>query len=100
MPHLSLGQIPKAAQLIKNDGAQSTGILHSQLQSGIGFFLTRVVMDNTATEGGALIRVQTVASQLAACHLTDGMDEVPTVQILKSVLVRIVSVGPMVKLMS
>ena len=45
------------------------------------------------TERGALIGIEVVASQLAAGHPTDGVDEVRTVEIFKPVLVRVVSVG-------
>ena len=41
-----------------------------------------------------------MTSQLAVHHPADCMNEVLTVQIFESVLVRVVSVGPMVKLVS
>ena len=56
--------------------------------------------DNALTKGGALIRIKSMMCQLAASHPTDSMDEVPMVQIFKSVLVRVVGVGTTVELMS
>ena len=55
--------------------------------------------NDATTEGGALIRIQMMTRQFAACHPTDGMDEVLTVKIFKTVLVQIMCVGPMVELM-
>ena len=55
-------------------------------------------MDNTTTKSSALIRIEVVTSQLAVHHLTNGMDKIPMVKVLKPVLVRIVCVGAMVKL--
>ena len=43
-------------------------------------------------EGGALVRVESVTRQLAACHPTDGMDEVSTIEIFKTVLIRVMGV--------
>ena len=56
--YLSLSQVAKATRLVKDDGAQSTGVLHSELQSGVSLLFTRVVTDNTTTEGGVLIRIE------------------------------------------
>ena len=39
-------------------------------------------------------------SQLVACHLTDGMDEVVTVQIFEPILIRVMGVRATVELMS
>ena len=55
------------------------------------------MLDDTTTKCGMLIRVEVVMSELAASHSTDGVDEVPMVKILEPILVRIMSVGPPVK---
>ena len=55
-------------------------------------------MNNTATEGGALIRIKSVTSQFAVGHPTDGVDKVLTVEILEPILIRIVGVRATVEL--
>ena len=37
--------------------------------------------------------------QLAACHLTDGMDEISTVEIFEPILIWVMSVGATVEIM-
>ena len=51
-------------------------------------------MDNTTAEGGTLVGIKLVMSQLAMSHPTDGMDKVPTVEIFETILIRVVGVGP------
>ena len=41
-----------------------------------------------------------MAHQLAMCHLTDGVNEVPLVEVLETILVRIMGVGAMVEIVS
>ena len=53
--------------------------------------------DNTATKGGALIRVEMIAGKLATSHPTNGVDEVATIQIFEPVLIRVMGVGTTVK---
>ena len=38
--------------------------------------------------------------QLAVCHPTDGMDEVPAVQVFKPILIQVMSIGAMIEVMS
>ena len=90
--YLSLRQIMKATGLVEDDGAQGTGVFHGQLEGRIPLLLARVVTDDTATEGGALIWVKSVMSQLATSHATDRMDKVATVKIFEPVLVWIMGV--------
>ena len=73
-------------------GAQSTGVLHGSFQSQVTFFLTRVVMDNAATESGLLIGVQVMAAQLTASNAANGVDKVQAEEIFELVLVRVVGV--------
>ena len=54
--------------------------------------------DNAVIEGGALIGIKSMMSQLAARHLTDRVDEIPTVEILEPILIRIVGVQVAIKL--
>ena len=54
-------------------------------------------MDDAMAERGALIRIQMMASKLSASHPTDRMDEVPTVKVLKPVLIRVMGVGTTVE---
>ena len=56
--------------------------------------LTDVAADNTALESGTLIRVQPMTSQLAVRHSAKSMNEVPPVQVLKPILIRVMDVGP------
>ena len=56
-------------------------------------------MNDATMEGGTLIRIESVTSQFATSHLTDGMDEVLMVKIFKSILVWIMGVGAIVELM-
>ena len=51
--------------------------------------------DNTATEGSTLVWVETMTS-----HPTDGVDEVPTVQVFEPILVGVMCVGTSIELMS
>ena len=51
-------------------------------------------MNDATAEGGMLVRVKMVACQLAAGHVTDGMNEVAMVKVLKPVLIWVVSIGP------
>ena len=96
--NLSLRQITKAAGLVENDGAQSTGVLHSELESRVTLFLARVVTDNAVTKGSALVRVQMVTTELATSHTANHVDKVGPVKILEPVLVRIVSIGTAVEI--
>ena len=41
-----------------------------------------------------MVRVKLVMSQLVVSHLTDGMDEISTVEIFEPVLIWVVSIGP------
>ena len=61
-------------------------------------FFARVVTDDATVERSALIRVQVMTSEFATGHTTDRVDEVPTVKVLKPILVRVVSVGTMVEI--
>ena len=56
--------------------------------------------DDSATEGGALIRIKVVAAKLATGDTTNGVDEVGPVKILEPVLVRIVGIGTTVEVVS
>ena len=56
--------------------------------------------NNTLTEGGSLIGIKLMTSQFAPSHMTDGMDEVVTVKIFKTILIRIVGVGPTIEVQS
>ena len=49
-------------------------------------------------EGGALIGIESMMSQLAAHHPTDRVDEILTVEILEPILIRIVGVQAAIKL--
>ena len=51
-------------------------------------------------EGGTLIRVELMMSQLVARHLTQGVDEVPMVQVGEPVLIWVVRVGPQEEVVS
>ena len=87
----------QSTRLVEDDGAQSTGVLHGQLQRGIGFFFTRVVMDDSATEGGTLVWVEVMTSKFVTGHPADGMNKVATVEIFKPILIRVMRVGTMIK---
>ena len=52
------------------------------------------------TKSGALIGIQLVTGKLTASHATDCMDEVPTVEIFKAILIRIMGIGAAVELVS
>ena len=54
--------------------------------------------DDATTEGGALIGIEVMAAKLATSDPTDRVDEIGPVEIFKSVLVRIVSVGPTIEI--
>ena len=49
--------------------------------------------DDTATEGGTLVRVKVMTAEFATGHTTNRVDEVGTVQIFEPVLIRVVGVG-------
>ena len=51
-------------------------------------------------ERSILVRVQTMVSQLAMCHTTNGMDEGMVVKIFKPVLVQVMGVRTTVEVMS
>ena len=70
-----------AARLVEDNGAQSTSVFHGQFQSGISLFFACVVTDDTMMEGGLLIRIKSVMSQLATCDLTNGVDEVMMIEV-------------------
>ena len=89
----ALSQVAQTARLIEYDGAQSTGIFHGQLQCRVSLLFIRIMTNNTATEGSALIWVEMVAAQLAASHATDGMNEVATEEIFEPILVRVMRIG-------
>ena len=91
--NLSLRQITKVAQFVKDNGAQGTGVLHGQLQCGVGLLLTSIVMYDATMEGGSLIGIQVVTGKLATSYTTNRMNEVAAVQILKPVLIRVMRVG-------
>ena len=48
-------------------------------------------------EGGTLVGIKLVTSQLMMSHPTDGMNEISTIEILEPALVRVMGVGPMVE---
>ena len=50
-------------------------------------------------EGSVLVWVQTMTSQLATHYPTNGMNEILTVEVFKTILVRIMHVGMPVELM-
>ena len=54
-------------------------------------------MNNTLTEGGALVRVKMVTREFAMSHTTNRMNEAAAVQIFEPVLVRVVGVGAAVE---
>ena len=47
-----------------------------------------------------LVGIEVVTAKFATSHATDGMDEVRTIQVLKPVLIRVVGVGPTIKVIS
>ena len=99
-PSVSLSQVAKATRLVEDDGAQSTSVLHSELQSWIPLFFAHVVMDDTATKGSALVRIEVMARQFATSHPTDGVDEIPAVQVFEPVLIQVMRVGAAVEVVS
>ena len=52
------------------------------------------------TKGGALIGIKVMTSQLTTSYLTDGVDEISAIEIFKPILVRVMSVGAMVEIVS
>ena len=54
--------------------------------------------NNATTEGGALVRIKVMATELTTSHPTDGMDEVGPVKIFEPVLIRVVGVGAAVEI--
>ena len=56
--------------------------------------------NDATTEGGALIGIEMVTAELATSDPTDRMDKIGPVKIFESVLVRIVSVGPTIEIVS
>ena len=52
--------------------------------------------DPTA-ESGALIRIKVVTAEFVTSHTTNRMDEIGTIQVFEPVLIRVVGVGPTVK---
>ena len=57
-------------------------------------------MDHAATEGCALVRVQVMTAEFTTSDPTDRMDEVGPVEILKPVLIWVMSVGMTVEVIS
>ena len=98
-PDLSLSQVAQTTWLVEDDGAQSTGVFHGQLQDWIGLFFARVVTDNTAAECGMLIRIKMVTSQLTTSYPTDSMDEIPMIEIFEPILVWVVGIGSTIEVM-
>ena len=45
-----------------------------------------------------MVRIKLVTCEFATSHLADGMDEIMTIEIFKSILVGIVGVGTTIKL--
>ena len=56
------------------------------------------MVDNSATEGSTLIWIKMVTSQLMMSHSTNCVNEVPTVEVFKPVLIWVVSVGATIEL--
>ena len=56
-------------------------------------------MNNAMTECGVLVGIQTMMGQLAKRHPADRVDKVLTVQVLKPILIRVMSVGMMIEVM-
>ena len=54
--------------------------------------------DNTTTKGGTLVGVEMMAREFATSHTANRMDKVAVIQILKSVLVRVVRVGTTIEI--
>ena len=54
-------------------------------------------MDDPATEGSVLVQVKVVMSEFATSHMADHVDEVMTVQVFKTILIRVVRVGATVE---
>ena len=57
-------------------------------------------MNNATVKGGALVRIQIMMCQLPTHHPTDGVDEVAMVEVFKTVLIGIVSVGSTIEIVS
>ena len=49
--------------------------------------------DDTATEGGMLVRVEVMTAEFVAGHTTNRVNEVGAVQIFEPILIRVVGVG-------
>ena len=94
---LSLGKVAESARLVEDDGAQGTGVLHSQFQSRIGLFFTCVMTNDATTEGGALVGIEVVTGQLASGHLADSVNKITTVKVFKPVLIRVVGIRMMIE---
>ena len=56
--------------------------------------------NDTTVKCGVLIGIETMMHQFATCHLTNGVDKIPMVEIFKVVLIRIMSIGAAVEFMS
>ena len=54
--------------------------------------------NDPSTESSALVGIKMVTTKFAAGHATNSVDEIGAIQVLKSVLIRIVGVGPTVEL--
>ena len=54
-------------------------------------------MNNAVTEGSTLVGIEMVTSQLTASYLANGVNEVPTIEIFEPVLIRVMGVGPTMK---
>ena len=59
----------------------------------------RIVTDYAMTKGSAPVWVESMMSEFATSHTTDGMDKVTMVKVFKPVLVRIVHVRMMIEFM-
>ena len=57
-------------------------------------------MNNATLECSVLIRVESMMRQLAMHHPTDGMNEIPTVEIVEPVFIGIMDVRAAVEIMS
>ena len=49
------------------------------------------------TEHNVLIGVKMMMSQFAACHLTNGVDEVSAIEIFKPILIQVMGIRMMIK---
>ena len=55
-------------------------------------------MDGTATKGSALVRIESVMSQFTTCHPANGVNEVLTIKVFETILIRIVGIRTTIKL--